>query len=124
MEDDQKDPGPTRTELAEDRTILANERTFAGWIRTSLGCIAIGIGFHALFNTMQPSWVPKAIATTFLLLAPSIVWLAYRRATLLSERLSAHVVDRARRPHQLFVSSCISIGAVALALAVWLLPLG
>jgi putative membrane protein len=71
--------GRRRTDLAEDRTILASERTFAGWSRTSLGCIAIGIGFHALFNRMQPDWVPRTIASWFLLLAALIVWLAARR---------------------------------------------
>ena len=113
----------TRTDLAEDRTILANERTFAGWIRTSVGCIALGVGFHALFNRMEPSWAPRAIATAFLLLAALIAWLAERRAAAVARRLSTHVVERAKRVNLRLIAACISLGAAALALAIWLLPM-
>ena len=113
-----------RTELAEDRTILANERTFAGWMRTGVGCIAIGVGFHALFNKMQPGWVPRSIATWFLLLAVLIVWLAVRRAAAIIRRLNAHVVVGARTMNLELIALAISVGAVALALAIWLLPVG
>ena len=65
-----------RTDLAEDRTLLANERTFSGWARTALASIGIGIGFNALFKPVEPTWVAKAIATLFLLLA---AFLAARR---------------------------------------------
>lgn len=111
-----------RTELAEDRTILANERTFAGWMRTGVGCTAIGVGFHALFNKMEPAWVPRSIATWFLLLAVFIVWLAVRRAAAVMRRLDAHVVASARRMNLELIALAISIGALALAIAIWLLP--
>jgi putative membrane protein len=111
-----------RTELAEDRTLLANERTFAGWMRTSVGCIAIGVGFHALFSKMQPGWVPRSIATLFLVLAVVIVWLAVRRAAAVMRRLNAHVVTSARRMNLEWIAAAVSIGAVALAVAIWLLP--
>jgi putative membrane protein len=113
----------SRTHLAEDRTILANERTFAGWVRTSLGCIAIGVGFHALFNRMEPSWLPRLIATAFLLLAAVIVWLAVRRATAVMTRLSAHVVQNARKMNLELIATAVSAGALALAVAVWLMPI-
>jgi len=114
---------PSRTELAEDRTLLANERTFAGWVRTSIGCIAIGAGFHALFNRMQPEWVPRAIATGFLLLAIVIAWLSVRRAAAVLRRLNPHVVVSARRMNLELIASAVSLGAGALALAIWLLPI-
>jgi putative membrane protein len=114
---------PSRTDLAEDRTILANERTFAGWVRTSLGCIALGVGFHALFNRMQPPWVPRAIATGFLLLAASIAWLAARRAAAVMRRLSPHVVVTAQTMNLKLIASAVSLGALALAAAIWLLPI-
>lgn len=117
------DEGFTRTDLAEDRTILANERTFAGWIRTSVGCIALGVGFHALFNKMEPSWAPRMIATAFLLLAALIAWLAERRAAAVASRLSTHVVERAKRVNLRLIAACISLGAAALALAIWFLPI-
>lgn len=116
--------GRRRTEFAEDRTILASERTFAGWSRTSLGCIAIGIGFHALFSRMQPDWVPRAIATWFLLLSALIVWLAARRAAAVLSKLETHVVVSARRVNLEIIASAISLGAAALCAAIWLLPVG
>lgn len=124
MPDEPPEPSdPSRTDLAEDRTILASERTFAGWVRTSLGCIAIGIGFHAFFNRMQPPWVPQAIATGFLLLSAVIAWLAARRAAGVSRRLSPHVVVTARRMNLELIASAVSLGAAALAAAIWLLPI-
>jgi putative membrane protein len=65
-----------RTDLAEDRTILANERTFAGWMRTGFAAVGVGLGFQALFNKMEPDWVPKGIATAFLLIAMIVFWTA------------------------------------------------
>ena len=121
---DSPDQQASRTDLAEDRTILANERTFAGWARTSLGCIALGVGFHALFNAMQPAWAPRLIATAFLLLAALIIWLAERRACAVTERLHAHVVVTARRVNLRIIAVCISLGAAALAVAIWFLPIG
>ena len=94
-----------RTELAEDRTILANERTFAGWLRTGLAAVGIGLAFHVLFGKIEPAWLPRAIATAFLLIAILVVFLAERRATAVLGRLDAHVIVTARTdepsPHQL-----------------------
>ena len=111
----------SRTDLAEDRTILANERTFAGWVRTSLASVAIDVGFHALFPKLEPPWVPRAIATGFLLLAIVIIMLAERRAAAVTDRLSATVVETARTMNFRLLATAISIGAAALAAAIWLL---
>lgn len=124
MISDKDDNNLSKTDLAEDRTILANERTFASWVRTSLGCIAIGVGFHALFNRVEPSWVPRLIATGFLALAAVIVWLATRRAAAVTKRLSTHVVDRAQRVNLNVIASALSLGAITLAGAIWFLPIG
>jgi putative membrane protein len=112
-----------RTELAEDRTILANERTFAGWMRTSLACIAIGVGFHALFSKLEPSWIPRMIATAFLLLAVLVIILAERRAAAVVDRLNPHVVQTARRMNLRLFAAIVTLGAVAFTLAIWLLPI-
>ena len=69
-----------RTDWAEDRTAMANERTFAGWMRTAFAAIGIGIGFNALFDELEPVWVPKAVATMFILLGIALIYLAQRRA--------------------------------------------
>ena len=113
----------SRTDLAEDRTILANERTFAGWMRTSLACVAIGVGFHALFPRMQPPWIPRAIATAFLLLAIVVILLAERRATAVMRRLSPHRVTGARRVNLRLFAGAISLAAVALITAMWFAPI-
>ena len=124
MSSDDDDKDASKTDLAEDRTILANERTFGSWVRTSLGCIAIGVGFHALFNKVEPSWVPRLIATGFLALAAVIVWLAARRAAAVTKRLSTHVIDRAQRVTLNLIASAVSLGEITLAGAIWLLPIG
>lgn len=112
---------PSREELAEDRTILANERTFGSWMRTSLGCIAIGVGFRGLFAAMEPGWVPKTIATAFLLLAALVILLAERRAATVMKRLDAHTVVTTRVMNLRLFAGLISLGALALIAAIWLL---
>jgi putative membrane protein len=109
-----------RTDLAEDRTILASERTFAGWMRTSFGAIAIGVGFHALFGEMQPSWSPRAIATGFLVLAMLLVILAERRAAAVLRRLNSHVVNTARPLNLRLYVAAVVAGASMLIAAIWL----
>ena len=37
------------------------------------GCVAIGVAFQGLFSAMQPPWVPRAIATGFLILAVLVI---------------------------------------------------
>ena len=115
--------GFSTLDLAEDRTLLADERTFAGWTRTSLGRIAVGVGFHPLFFKLKPAWVPRAIASLFPLLVAVIVWLAARRAAAVVRRLRPHVVVSARRVNLTLIAGAISLGAAALAVAVWALPL-
>ena len=111
---------PSRTDLAEDRTILANERTFAGWMRTALAAIALGVGFHALFRAMEPDWLPRAIATAFLLLAIIIIISAERRAAAVMDRLGTHVVTTARPMNLRFLAAAVSLGSAALIAAIWL----
>jgi putative membrane protein len=110
----------SRTDLAEDRTILANERTFAGWMRTSLASVAIGVGFHALFPRMEPPWVPRLIATAFLLLAILVIVSAERRAAAVMDRLSAHVVVTARAMNLRIFATAVTLGASGLIAAIWL----
>ncbi len=113
-------PIASRTDLAEDRTLLANERTFAGWMRTSLACLALGVGFHALFASVEPPWVPRLIATGFLLLAIAVVVFAERRAAAVMDRLSAHVVVQAKAVNLRMFAAAISLGAAAMIAAIWL----
>lgn len=114
---------PSRDDLAEDRTILANERTFGSWMRTSLGCIAIGVGFRGLFSAMEPAWVPKAIATAFLMLGVLVIVLAERRAAAVLQRLKSHEVVTAKRMNLRLFAALVALGATALAAAIWLLEI-
>ena len=120
---DTHDQSHDRNALAEDRTILANERTFAGWMRTSLACIAIGVGFHALFNRIDPAWVPRLIATAFLMLAVLVIVLAERRACAVLSRLEPHTVRTARRVNLRLFAAIVSLAAAAFCLVIWLLPI-
>lgn len=112
-----------RTDLSEDRTVLANERTFASWFRTGFASAAIGLGFHALFEKMEPWWVPRLIASLFLLLGIFIFVVADFRASKVLDRLSAHQVKPFRNRHLRLLSAIASIGIVALLLAMWFLPI-
>jgi putative membrane protein len=123
MPDEKEALAEDRTELAEERTVLANERTFAGWLRTGFAAIGIGLGFHVLFQRMQPEWVPKAIATAFLLAGIYVIWVAERRACAVMERFDAEKVAELR-PVNLKVVTYASIAAtLALVAAIWLLKM-
>lgn len=120
-ETDRDEAAEQRTDLAEDRTILANERTFAGWLRTSFGAVAIGLGFNALFQTLEPAWVPKAIATVFLVLAIFLVIAAERRACAVMDRLQPHEVKSFRQINLRLVAWATATATAALIAAVWVL---
>lgn len=104
--------------------MLANERTFAAWVRTSIGCIAMGVGLHALFSHMEPGWAARAIASWFLIIAVTVIWLAVRRAGAVLDRLNPHVIASGRKMNLELIASAVSLGAAALTAAIWLLPIG
>jgi putative membrane protein len=110
-----------RTDLAEDRTVLANERTFAGWLRTGFAAVGIGLGFQALFQMLEPEWIPKAIATAFLLLAIFIFVAAERRACRGLHRLHAHRIETVRIGNVRIITAAAICATLALIAAIWLL---
>jgi putative membrane protein len=112
-----------RTDLAEDRTILANERTFASWFRTGFAAVGIGLGFQALFVRMEPSWVPRVIATLFLLLGIFLFVAAERRACEVFGHLKAHEVKGFGNARLRLMTIAASAGVLALIAAMWLLPI-
>lgn len=108
-----------RTGYAEDRTLLANERTFASWVRTGYAAIGVGLGFQALFNRLQPEWLPRGIATIFFVSAILIFFSAERRACAVLARLDTHAVKTAGR-RQMRLLACLSAAAcAALTLVIW-----
>ncbi len=112
-----------RTDFAEDRTILANERTFAGWLRTGYAAIALGLAFNALFGRLEPVWIPKVIATAFLLIALVIFWTASGRVLAVYHRLHAHEIETTSRTSVLLIVGGSSLATVALGCAFWLLDI-
>ena len=123
MSDDRNELAEDRTDLAEDRTLLANERTFAGWMRTGLSAVGIALGFHALFNRMEPSWVPRAISTVLLVTALFIFWFSESRASSVGRRLDVHKIKELRPGRLRAMTILVSIATVALIGAIWLLKL-
>ena len=119
--DERDELAESRTRLAEDRTVLANERTFAGWLRTGFAAIGIGLGFHVLFQAMEPKWVPKTIATAFLLAGIYIIVVAERRACRVLDKIDTHKVAELGAIN-LKVVTWVSVAAtVALIAAIWIL---
>lgn len=118
---DKQDLASERTDLAEDRTVLANERTFAGWMRTGLAAVGIGMGFNALFEEMEPAWLPRAIATCFIVAGLIVFYLAERNACAVLSRLDAHTVRPLRRMNLRFVASLMGLGGVVLLGGLWFL---
>jgi putative membrane protein len=117
------DLATARTDLAEDRTILANERTYAGWLRTGFAGIGIGLAFNALFNRLEPAWVPRTIATAFLVVAILIFVIAERRSSAVLNRLHAHQVKSFGRKRMLVITAISVLATMALIAAIWMLPI-
>lgn len=116
------DPATQKTQLAEDRTLLANERTFAGWMRTGLAAIGVGVGFSALFQAIQPPWIPRAIATAFLLLGAGIIYSAQRRACAVIAKMHAHYVKATRPINRILIGWVTMVATAGLVAAIWLAP--
>jgi len=112
-----------RTDFSEDRTVLANERTFASWIRTGFAGIGIGLAFNALFTRIEPEWVPKLIASVFLLIAIAIFVAAERRACTVLHRLHAHQVTTIKVTNLRLITVAAVLATLALLAVIWLLQL-
>ena len=120
-EDGRVELAEARTGMAEDRTVLANERTFAGWMRTSFAAIGIGLGFNALFERLEPPWIPKTIATAFLLIGIYMIFTAERRACKVLQRLDTHDIAELRPVNLRVVTLVTILATFALIGAIWML---
>ena len=119
--EDRTDLANDRTEMAEDRTVLAHERSFAGWVRTGMAGVGMGLAFNALFRSLEPTWVPKLIATSFLMLSIFIFLSAQRRACRALGRLESHRVAELRPVGIRLIAWLLSFATTALIAALWLL---
>ncbi|QDM41215.1 MULTISPECIES: DUF202 domain-containing protein [Bacteria] len=109
-----------RTEWAEDRTLLANERTFAGWIRTGLASVGVGVGFHALFDKLEPPYLARVIASVFVLTGVLVFIAAARSAGKVCQRLQAHAARPLGGPRLNLIAGLFSLASLALLAGVWL----
>lgn len=117
--DSSQDLAEDRTDWAEDRTVLANERTFAGWMRTSAAFTGIAIGLKAVFGEADPTWVAKAAATAFLVIAVGLVWTAYRAARATQKRLDAQAATPQSQNTFLAVALGLSGATLAVGVILW-----
>ncbi|MBL4793592.1 DUF202 domain-containing protein [Citromicrobium bathyomarinum] len=113
-----------RTDLAEDRNIMAMERTFAGWMRTAFAAIGIGLGFRALFGSWDPSWMPKLVATAFILGGGWLAVTAERRACKTLARLNKHEFSPIPTPNFRVMAWGVAIGSIIVTIGLWVLVQG
>ena len=116
--DDKNELAKDRTDWAEDRTLLANERTFAGWMRTGMAAVALALGLRAVFDGAEPTWLPKAAATLFVVIAIGVFWAARIQAGKAQTRLDAHHAEA--QPVTLFTVMATAFTASALVVG-WVL---
>lgn len=110
-----------RTDWAEDRTILANERTFAGWMRTGMASLAVAIGLRAVFGAFEPTWLAKAVATIFVLVAIYIFWAAQESAKQTLERLHANEAHAQPERRMKTLALIFAFGSVCVGGVLWAL---
>ncbi|MFP7672594.1 YidH family protein [Marivita sp. S0852] len=118
---DRTEYAENRTDWAEDRTVLANERTFAGWLRTGMASVAIALGLRALFRPYEPTWVPKVVATVFIVAALLIFVSAWRQAKRTKDSLSTHDANGQSRDYITVITIAFGIGTSATGVILWLL---
>ena len=120
-QDKKTDWAEARTDWAEDRTVLANERTFAGWMRTGMAAVALALGLRAVFDEAEPLWLPKAVATLFLVIAIVVFWAARFQAGKAQTRLDDHHAEA--QPVTLFtlMAAAFTIAALAVGYVLWTL---
>ncbi|EYD72587.1 DUF202 domain-containing protein [Limimaricola hongkongensis] len=110
-----------RTDWAEDRTLLANERTFAGWMRTGMAALGVAIGLKAVFGAFEPTWLAKAVASIFILIALLIFAAAAREARRAQARISSHDAEAQGARRMLALALMLSLGGLATGAILWLL---
>ncbi|MFL0355553.1 YidH family protein [Erythrobacter sp. GH1-10] len=121
LAEDRTELAQDRTDWAEDRTLMANERTFAGWMRTGLASVGIGLGFNALFGKLEPAWLPKLIATMFIVIGIFVFWAAQRKGCDVHARMQAHKASPLKPTNMRLIAGFMAFGSFALAIGVWLM---
>lgn len=121
MAQERTDWAEDRTDWAEDRTIFAMERTYAGWIRTGLAVVAVALGLHAVFLKFEPTWLPKSVATLFLLAAIGTFVAAWAKTRQTRERLDRHTAEGQSIIWLTALMMMLSLGTIGIGAVLWLL---
>ncbi|MEM8771234.1 MAG: DUF202 domain-containing protein [Pseudomonadota bacterium] len=121
LAEERTDLAQDRTDWAEDRTVLANERTYAGWMRTGLASVGLGLGFQAIFRATEPTWLAKAVASVFVIIAIFIFWNAWRHACKVKARLDSHAASPLPESRLGVITAFFIVGAAALGAVLWIL---
>ena len=108
-----------RTDWAEDRTILANERTFAGWMRTGIAMIGLGLALRALFGEWEPFWIPRGIASIFIVIGIFVIFAAQKRSGAVLERLNSHSAKPVSSINMRIIATLMIAGATCLLAGIW-----
>src|SRR5690606_1977421 len=118
---DSDDLAEDRTDWAEDRTVLANERTFAGWMRTGMASLGLALGMEAVFGEFEPTWVPKAVTTIFVVTAVFVFLASAIANARAQKRLDSHDAEQTRPRQMWLLAVLLSAGAVGVGGVLWLL---
>lgn len=110
-----------RTDWAEDRTLLAAERTFAGWMRTGLTMIVVSLALEGLFGPVEPLWLPKSIATSFLLGAVAAFLIGWHEGRRTRLNLTAHGVEVQSSRSQTLLTMLMVAATGGTGVVLWLL---
>ncbi|SPJ25778.1 DUF202 domain-containing protein [Palleronia abyssalis] len=110
-----------RTDWAEDRTILAAERTYAGWVRTGLTAVVVAIGLQALFRLEEPAWLPRAVASVFLLGALLVFLAGWSEARISHRNFKTHGCRVQPFWRITLLTVILALGTMGTAAVLWLL---
>lgn len=91
----------------------------AAWLSTSLAAIGVGLGFRAMFSRLDPPWIPRLVASLFLVLAVLISVTAEKRACKALDRMSNHMVEPPSSRGIRYSAYGVAAGALVLLLGIW-----
>ncbi len=109
-----------RTDWAEDRTLLANERTFSSWVGAGLGCLGLAAGLQAVFGAIEPTWIAKAAASLFVIIAIYVFQNALFNSRRAKKRMESHVSEPVSDSNLAWIAHLLSAGSLCVGLVLWL----
>ena len=100
---------------------MSSERSFSSWIGTALGAVGVAIGFNAVFGELTPTWLPKLVATLFLLVGLVFTWSARNRACTIRDKLREHDSQTGGKISFSLISSLVSGAIISTGVVLWMI---